>query len=339
MSLFAKSHSRLLTSEAKFFLSVGIAVIATIGFGIVMIATSIDPLVVRESAQKLLEPTKLFAALLSLLSILVATFAFSRINRDVRTVDDGASLIAIKARLAALENSQQLATLQTPEAQKEIVDELAERIRSQAIEDRVAEHLKKMSGAYEKVWQIQQFEHIMKGTKDRLLQQVSALGSRANLNLLIGLALAITGVVILIIFVATSLERDKGFERFIVDFLPRISLVLLIEVFSYFFLRLYKQGIDEIRYFQNEVTNGEMKLMAILVAQRFSPEKVSGIITSLVNTERNFLVPKDQRLVAEAVEAQVETAMQKYLNMVRDFAPKAGSDTARPASTPNADAR
>ena len=44
---------------------------------------------------------------------------------------------------------------------------------------------------------------------------------------------------------------------------PRLTLSIFIEFFSFFFLRLYKTGISEIKYFQNELTNAELKFIAV----------------------------------------------------------------------------
>ena len=166
-----------------------------------------------------------------------------------------------------------------------------------------------------------QFRDATVETKERLLQQAKAFGNRANINLIIGLFFSFVGTVVLIYFV-TSLSETKEWFQFISHFFPRISLVLLIELFAYFFLQLYKQGINDTRYFQNEITNIELKYMAIILSQKSSPDKVDFIIQSLATSERNFLIPKDQRLVSEAVESKVETAMERYIAILKDLIPK-----------------
>src|SRR5262249_37303871 len=131
----------------------------------------------------------------------------------------------------------------------------------------------------------------------RITQQIAALGSRANVNLFIGLILAISGIGFLVYYVQTHLMQptDDIWKFIFTSFLPRLSLVSIIELFSYFFLRLYKQAIDEIKYFQNEITNIDMKMLAARVTQELSRDNPSTIIAALAATERNFLVPKDQR--------------------------------------------
>ncbi len=59
----------------------------------------------------------------------------------------------------------------------------------------------------------------------------------------------------------------KGNElEFAGYFITRISLVAFIEVFAYFFLRLYRYSIFEIKHFQNEMTNAEFRVMALEAA-------------------------------------------------------------------------
>jgi len=41
---------------------------------------------------------------------------------------------------------------------------------------------------------------------------------------------------------------------------------MLIELFAYFFLKLYKSDLSEIKYFQNELTNVEMRYAAVRLA-------------------------------------------------------------------------
>ena len=58
----------------------------------------------------------------------------------------------------------------------------------------------------------------------RLTQQIAALGSRANINLFIGLVLAISGIVFLVVYVMTSLVDDGAqLTRFVIHFFSEDS--------------------------------------------------------------------------------------------------------------------
>ena len=43
-----------------------------------------------------------------------------------------------------------------------------------------------------------------------------------------------------------------------------------------------------------------MKMIAASMTQQYSPANPAAIIAALSSTERNFLIPKDQKIVAEA---------------------------------------
>ena len=108
----------------------------------------------------------------------------------------------------------------------------------------------------------------------RLSNETQALKKRSNLNLVIGIGTGFIGLIALgfITFtittsVATSQSdlKDVG-AMILTSYLPKLSLVMLIELFAYFFLKLYKSDLSEIKYFQNELTNVEMRYAAVRLA-------------------------------------------------------------------------
>ncbi|HBL6091491.1 TPA: hypothetical protein LR660_003937, partial [Enterobacter hormaechei] len=93
-------------------------------------------------------------------------------------------------------------------------------------------------------------------------------------------------------------ETSDNFRLFIVHYFPKLSIAIVIEVFAYFFLRLYKQSLDEIKYFQNELTNIEMKYFSVMVVKR-EPDETAlvNIANELMKTERNYILEKGQSTV------------------------------------------
>jgi hypothetical protein len=70
----------------------------------------------------------------------------------------------------------------------------------------------------------------------------------------------------------------------------RISLVAFIEIFAYFFLRLYRYSIFEIKYFQNETTNAEFRVVALEAALLTEDKEIiKKICADMSKTERNFI--------------------------------------------------
>lgn len=120
------------------------------------------------------------------------------------------------------------------------------------------------------------------------------LGKRANVNLVIGIAISISGIAMLYFFVSQHLSEMTP-EKFTYIFLPRLSLVIIIETFAYFFLKLYKSTLAEIKYFQNEITNIVLKNSAITACLLTeSAPSFQEILLELIKTDRNAILEKGQ---------------------------------------------
>jgi hypothetical protein len=151
---------------------------------------------------------------------------------------------------------------------------------------------------------------------NRMTTEVNALGRRGNINLLIGILTTLSGFVIftLLVFDTTSVPSDQDYLTR--HYLPRFSLVVLIETFAYFFLGLYRSSLSEIKYFQNEITNLESKYtaleQAVLMGEKATIRKT---IESLMNTERNFLLKKGESTVDLEVKRLDESSHTKLIEV------------------------
>lgn len=82
--------------------------------------------------------------------------------------------------------------------------------------------------------------------------------------------------------------------------ISRFSIVVFVEVFAFYYLRLYRSTMDTVKYYQNEITNIEMRLMAVHSLQTLTApdsESAGTLISSLANSERNFVIQKGQTTV------------------------------------------
>lgn len=85
---------------------------------------------------------------------------------------------------------------------------------------------------------------------------------------------------------------------FLIKFLPRLSVSIFIELFSFFFLSMYRKGNEEIQYLTNEKTNIEMKVLALQTAiMSGRNEALDKVISELSKTERNFVLKKGESTV------------------------------------------
>lgn len=153
----------------------------------------------------------------------------------------------------------------------------------------------------------------------RIEREIRDLRLRSNLNLLIGMF--ITGLGLYMLWETVGqIEYATGGKLVVprVDFdlardlmlpiVPRVSLVIFIEIFAFFFLRLYRDGLSEIKYFQNELTNIESKMIAVEVSLIWADsESLKVALDSLAKTERHFILQKGQTTVdLERAKAESE---------------------------------
>ena len=168
---------------------------------------------------------------------------------------------------------------------------------------------------------------LSEGITRRLRREITDLRLRSNVNLLIGMV--ITGGGLYLLWATVSIidssellkqlasEGDDSNYKFIkniaLPIIPRILLVVFIEVFAYFFLKLYKNGLSEIKYFQNELTNIESKLAAVEFSHLTKNQDALKIsIESLSKTERNFIIEKGQTTV-ELERAKSESELTRNI--------------------------
>jgi len=203
------------------------------------------------------------------------------------------------------------------DASKNITDEaisLAFKAEAKKLSDTLSEKLK-IDSITEESFRI----------ASRLSDEIRSLRVRSTYNLAIGMSITVIGLIFLwsnsmiiengdlfvpgINSAASVAQHDKA--MFII--LSRVSIVILIEVFAYFFLRLYKQAIVEIKIFQNELTNLESKLAAVKFSMISNcSESIKASILELSKTERNFILKKSQTSV-ELERAKSETKLTERL--------------------------
>ncbi|MEG8988040.1 hypothetical protein VCT25_19210, partial [Acinetobacter baumannii] len=142
------------------------------------------------------------------------------------------------------------------------------------------------------------------------------------INLSLGMMLSIGGILYLGNFVV-NVQNFGSIEEMIINTFPKAIFVLLIEVFAYFFLKLYKQSLDDIKYYQNELTNIESKNLAVQIAKQSNNHKLITIcIEKLLGTERNFILEKDQSTIEIEKERISSNNTNNTLQVLKDILKK-----------------
>lgn len=214
----------------------------------------------------------------------------------------GAELDQVKSQILLL--AKELGELKnvglTPDDQQRatLVESLNARIRDEAATSLVKDIETRMQASFELSVRDRETVQHFDQSRLRLGKEIEALGRRGNLNLALGIFTTAIGLILLSFFVFSNDSSSKNPVEFAIHFLPRLTLIIFIEVFAYFFLRLYKSSLSEIKYFQNEMTNVESHAIALRAATIAGDPKVaSEVISQLGKTERNHVLQKDQTTV------------------------------------------
>jgi hypothetical protein len=140
-------------------------------------------------------------------------------------------------------------------------------------------------------YELELLDYILK-YRNRLLNHIQSLTKNSALNLIIGLMTTIVGVIVLYGIFIESGKLD------VLGYFSRISIAIFIELSSFFFLRLYSSNLFEIKYFHNELSNIDAKMIALKVALlKKDDDTLKFILKELMKTERNRLLKKGETTV------------------------------------------
>lgn len=157
--------------------------------------------------------------------------------------------------------------------------------------------------------------------EQKIKNQIERLIKNANLNLIIAISTAIIGILI----ISTSiLLQEKGYANIVEVvsyYIPRLSTMIIIEFISFFFLKLYKSNLEDIKYFQNEITNLDFKLAsfkAALISK--DPELLKIVADTFTKTDRNAVINKNNvdESSNQTVLTDINSVLQKILKLISE---------------------
>lgn len=156
----------------------------------------------------------------------------------------------------------------------------------------------------------------------RLQGEKDSLFKRGNFNLVIGVLISGLGGYMAYLFIQRLPTVGSTIELLSYSF-PRISLFVLIALLVFFFLNLYKKSLDDIKYFQNEITNMEAKYLSIQLAKSIKNHKLlSTVLEHLSKTERNFILENGQSTIELEKERINSNNTNSSLELIKDFLKK-----------------
>lgn len=200
--------------------------------------------------------------------------------------------------LTALKNASSLHSVSEEELSKH------REILSQQLKETTAESvLAEIRARTEEITYIGNISSIYSTTANRIESEIEALSRRGNVNLVAGLVVGVIGAGYLAYTAASVIKDISSWQSFAITFIPRIGLVALVEVFAYFFLRLYRSCLIDIRYYHNELIAIDSRQVAMMVAVKNGDHKVlSHVIRQHLTIDKNC--PIDQSKTTIEIERE-----------------------------------
>ncbi|CAG5072913.1 hypothetical protein DYBT9623_04450 [Dyadobacter sp. CECT 9623] len=150
--------------------------------------------------------------------------------------------------------------------------------------------------------QISETFGVLESLTSRISGEISSLSTRANVNLVIGCVTTLLSAGVLIWFTQGLPDSFVNSVELLSYYIPRLSVVIFVEVFAFFFLRLYRSNLNEIKYYRNEATNIDLRhaaLRSVLIDS--NPEALKLVVSSFLKTERNAILKRGE------TTAEIET--------------------------------
>lgn len=148
----------------------------------------------------------------------------------------------------------------------------------------------------------------------RFQKSIYSFSRRANINLIIGVIitlLSFAGLGYTLFQFNGEYENEQTILNY---FLPRFLILAFVQVFAFFFLKNYRSNVEDIKYYQNEITNIELKSLGLIYhsIKEDSERNNDFIINELIKTDRNFVLNKGQSTVNIDKENSNSTQIESF---------------------------
>lgn len=151
----------------------------------------------------------------------------------------------------------------------------------------------------------------------RISREITRLTKSANINLAFGTVVTLFAVSFLGYEILYKEKEYNNLTSLLSHYIPRVSFVILIEVFAFFFLKIYKATLFDIKYYNNEKTNIDFKIIALKSAiANQDDELIKTVIEVFLTTERNFKLQKGESTIELEKE---KIATKNELNLIEYF--------------------
>lgn len=142
---------------------------------------------------------------------------------------------------------------------------------------------------------------------------INDLKDTGFINLILGIFIGIIGIVVIYWMFTISANIDVTIWTHI----EKISPIVIVELLAYFFLRLYRLTVIEIKYLNNERLTYHHKMLALKVALfQNNSEMLADVIKQLAETERNFILQKGETTTGTEGLKQFSDEMKLFSSLL-----------------------
>lgn len=103
----------------------------------------------------------------------------------------------------------------------------------------------------------------------------------------------------------------------------KLLLITLLQLVSFFFLRLYVSNQSDAKYFSNEISNAEVRLQAYIAAKETGDTKIiADFVKKISGPERNFILKKGERVIFSSETPDIKdlsTSISEMKDILKGF--------------------
>lgn len=146
-------------------------------------------------------------------------------------------------------------------------DEILNIIKDKIINDDLEKYIDNKLQALTKINLYKEISINIEAVYQHLKSMAIAQNNKASLNLAFGVLSAIAGIAIVIIYLLPDKNIvELSFSTFAMLFIPKLSIIVIIETLAFFFLKLYKKSLDDSKYFINQLTEIRIRFISFNTA-------------------------------------------------------------------------
>lgn len=150
--------------------------------------------------------------------------------------------------------------------------------------------------------------NVMDNTRQRLMLEIKYQKNTSYFNLLVSIVLSVVALSVMWLYAFDTKAVTAGASPTTanvitwLDFayvaIPKFGLALFIELVALSFYKTYKSNLDNIKYYQNELTSIESRRIALYAAiMRDNDDNIKSCVDTLLIIDRNFKLSEGESTI------------------------------------------